>query len=202
MPKSSTTVVIFGSYAPSLLNFRGPLIEALVATRARVVAIAPDIDAVTAEGLARLGAEHRSLPLSNTSLNPLGAFKSLAALTEIFAEIRPDVVMGYTIKPVILGSLAAKRAGVPRIVALITGLGYAFTGGREFKRIISYLAGLVLYKIALSYCVCIIFQNQDDREYFRRKSLLPTKARIAVVDGSGVDIEQFSVCPLPDQPAF
>ncbi|BBI68843.1 hypothetical protein PKHYL_30340 [Psychrobacter sp. KH172YL61] len=46
-------------------------------------------------------------------------------------KVKPDYVLGYTIKPVIYGSLAAKLARVPHIFALITGLGYAFSGAEE-----------------------------------------------------------------------
>lgn len=196
------TVVLFGSYGPSLINFRGPLVEALVQRGARVVAMAPDIDPKTAARLVELGAEPLALDLVNSSLNPFKALRSVAELSRIFRALEPDVLIAYTIKPVTLGALAAHRAGVPNITAMITGLGYAFTWGWEPKRVISKLVATVLYKLAIFRCTSVIFQNPDDRDYFRSKGLLRGQAKVTVVDGSGIDLDHYAVRPLPESVTF
>lgn len=203
-PETSTgpVVVILGSYAPSLINFRGPLIQSLVERGARVIAMAPAIDAVTAGRITALGAEPRTLDLVNSSLNPLKALKTIVELTGVFREIRPDALIAYTIKPVTLGALAAHRAGIGKITALITGLGFAFTGGLEPRRIISNIAGTTLYRLALARCGAVIFQNADDRDEFLRRGILGRRANITVVNGSGVDVARFALAPLPPSPGF
>ncbi|HEX2762678.1 MAG TPA: glycosyltransferase family 4 protein [Allosphingosinicella sp.] len=196
------TVALLGSYAPSLILFRGPLIAAMVARGHRVVAMAPAIDADVAEKLRRLGAEPREVPLVNSSLNPLASAKTVAVLTALLREVRPDVFIGYTIKPVTLGSIAARRAGVGRIVALITGLGYAFTEGGGSKRRVSRAAATLLYRLALRCCGRIIFQNPDDRDFFRKLGLLPRGAEVALVKGSGIDLQAFAAAGLPGGMSF
>jgi glycosyltransferase involved in cell wall biosynthesis len=196
------TVALLGSYAPSLLLFRGPLIAEMVKRGHRVVAMAPSIGGEVADTLRGMGAEPREVPLVNSSLNPLASIKSISALTALLREIRPDVFIGYTIKPVTLGSIAAARAGVGQIVALVTGLGYAFTGGRDARRRLSRVAAGLLYRLAFRRCDRIIFQNPDDRDFFRKLGLLPKQANLSLVNGSGIDLEAFTPAPLPPRMSF
>ena len=159
---SGKTVLLLGSFAPSLVHFRGALIAAIVERGHRVVAAAPAIAPEVAAKLRGLGAEPRELRLVNASLNPLGMMQSLREVRSLIRDIRPDVLIAYTVKPVVLGALAGKAERVPRIVALITGVGYAFTGGREFKRLISRAVAAPLYRLALGRSDAVIFQNRDD----------------------------------------
>lgn len=195
------TVVVLGSYAPSLILFRGPLIEALVGRGYRVVAMAPAIDDKVAGKLRALGAEPRQVDLVNASLNPLATLKSVAALRRIFAEVGPHAVLSYTIKPVTLGSLAAAAAGVPKIIALITGLGFAFIPGAGAKRRIGRAVATFLYRRALRKAHVVIFQNPDDRQFFTDHKLLLGK-EAHVVNGSGIDLAHFTPAPLPSEPRF
>lgn len=196
------TVALLGSYAPSLILFRGPLIAEMVKRGHRVVAMAPGISSEVADTLREMGAEPREVPLVNSSLNPLASIRSISALTRLLREIRPDAFIGYTIKPVTLGSIAAARAGVGRIVALVTGLGYAFTGGRGAKRGLSRAAASLLYRLAFRRCHRIIFQNPDDRDFFGRLGLLPRDAKVSLVNGSGIDLDAFTPAPLPAGMSF
>jgi len=108
--------------------------------------------------------------------------------------------MGYTIKPVIYGSIAAWFARVPHRFALITGLGYAFQG--EGRR--GALRNLVqrLYAIALQRTHKVFFQNHDDEALFRSNGILKSSLPSAVLNGSGVDVGAFDLAPLPSEPVF
>jgi glycosyltransferase involved in cell wall biosynthesis len=189
-------VALLGSFAQSLVNFRAPLIAAMTAAGHEVHAIAPEIDPVLADQLRALGAVPHSIALSNAGLNPLATIRTTRDLERLFREIAPDTVISYTIKPVTLGSVAAWRAGVPNIVALITGLGYAFTEGGGLKRRIARIAATILYRRALARCTSIIFQNPDDEADFRRWGLLRPTAPVHQVNGSGVDLTRFAPAPL------
>src|SRR5690242_2191366 len=123
-------VLIVGSFAPSLISFRGALIAAMAKAGHSVVAAAPAIDPATAAGLRKLGAEPPKNLLSNSSLDPFAFVRSLGAMRRLVREARPDVMISYAIKPVILGALAGRAERVGRIVSVITGVGYAFTAGR------------------------------------------------------------------------
>lgn len=196
------TVLIAASYSPSLVNFRGALVKALRARGHRVHACAPGLpdDLATRDWLEAQGVVCHDVPLSRVGLNPLKDLATLVALVQLMRAIRPNVFLGYTIKPVIWGVLAARMAGVPRRVALITGLGYAFTGGASGMRAVVQRIARALYAQALRSADLVFFQNPDDRDDFRRLGLLPESTAVELVNGSGVDIEQFSVAALPEGP--
>ena len=195
-------VLLLGSYAPSLVNFRGPLIAALRACGHHVTAAAPDIDPDTCARLKALGADPRSVPISNTSLNPLSFIRSAREVSALLRSSRADALITYTAKPIVLGALAARRQGVERVISLVTGLGYAFTGGLEVRRLVGRTAASLLYRLALERSDVVLFQNPDDQAQFRRLRLLPPGTTSHVVRGSGVDIDHFAPVPVPVQPHF
>ncbi|HEX8641155.1 MAG TPA: glycosyltransferase family 4 protein [Allosphingosinicella sp.] len=203
--RQGKVILVLASYAPSLINFRGPLIAALIERGHKVIAVAPDIDAATQTALSGLGARAVSLKLSNASLNPLALLASYRELARLLRKVRPDVVFSYTIKPVILGALAGRAAGVRQIVSLITGLGYAFAsagdGGGVGRRVVRAVAA-ALYRRALARSDLVIFQNPDDRRDMQDMGLLAPDAATALVNGSGVDVEHFAPVPLPARPSF
>jgi glycosyltransferase involved in cell wall biosynthesis len=195
-------VLLLGSYAPSLINFRGPLVEAMVARGHQVIAAAPAIDDVTAARLRAIGAEPLSVPLSNTSLNPAELFRSYRALRQALRDHRPDTIIGYTIKPVVVGALAGRAEGL-RVVSLITGLGFAFTGEEvRGRRGLIRRAAALLYRAAIARSDVILFQNPDDRALFRQMRVLAPNREAFIVDGSGVDIDRFEPAPLPATLSF
>jgi glycosyltransferase involved in cell wall biosynthesis len=131
-------------------------------------------------------------------MNPCSDLLSLATYISLFRNLRPDVYFGYTAKPVIYGVLAAWLAGVPRRVAMITGLGYGFQGNSRR----AFLRAVVtnLYRAALSRATNVIFQNPDDLQTFQSLRLLPLRSKTSVVNGSGVDLARFQPHPLPQGP--
>ena len=196
------TVVVLGSYAPSLLVFRANLMAELVRRGYRVLAAAPSIEPAVRAGIEAIGAEPVEVPLSNQSMSPLSAARSLRVLTRLFRDLQPEAVISYTVKPVTLGSIAAARASVPKIVALVTGLGFAFTEGGGVKRRLSRFFAETLYRRAFRRCTAILFQNPDDRDHFRALGLLPADRPVTIVNGSGIDLDHFAPAPLPDRPVF
>lgn len=187
-------------YAPSLVNFRGPLLRELRARGHQVIALAPGRDEAVECQLAEWGVYYQSVSLERTGLNPRRDARDLVALTMVLRELRPDVFLGYTIKPATYGLLAARKAGVPRRYALITGLGYSFLGTGVKRRTISQLVS-ALYRIALAGAARVIFQNPDDRDLFTQKGLI-TAEKTALVNGSGVDLDHYAPAPLPAEPVF
>jgi glycosyltransferase involved in cell wall biosynthesis len=195
-------VALIGSFGPSLIHFRGPLIKEMVKRGHQVFALAPLIEAPTAATLREMGAEPVPIRLGRTSLNPLEAVATARELRLVLRRIQPDVVISYAIKPIVLGTPAARTAGAKRTVSLVTGLGYAFTGGREFKRRISRVAATRLYRRAFKRSDVAIFQNPDDLADFRRLRVLPASTETAMINGSGVDLDYFAPAPLPPGVSF
>lgn len=195
-------ILIIASLASSLRNFRGPLLEDLLARGHTVHAAAPELetDTETQAWLEARGVACHACPMARSGLSPVGDLRCMLALYRLMRRLRPDISLGYTIKPVIWGGLAAWMARVPQRVALITGLGYAFTGEAHGKR--ALVRGIVrrLYALALRRATLVFFQNPDDHADFDRWAILPPALPARVVNGSGVDTAAFAPAPFPDTP--
>lgn len=194
--------LLVGAFARSLVLFRGPLLESLVASGWEVHAAANALeeDSETLAGLSALEVTPHTLPIERTGMNVAADFKTLRAMVRLFRRIRPQAMLAYTIKPVVWGLIAGWMAGVPRRYALITGLGYAFTGEATGKRGVIRAIARSLYRVALSRSHGIFFQNPDDAALFAELDLLPAGVPVTIVDGSGVDLRHYQPQPLPQQP--
>lgn len=179
-------------------NFRGDLIKRIISCGYEVIVTGPN--RVGVEKIEALGARFVEIPMNKNGVNPNEDLKYQKALYELFKKEKPDVVLGYTSKPVIYGSIAAKKAGVPHKVAMITGLGYAFTAQTKKAKAIRAVMS-VLYKKALNCADTVIFQNPDDREQFVSSGLVKSE-KCRVVNGSGVNTNRFSVADYPDKITF
>lgn len=196
-------ILIIAGLAESLLNFRGPLLAALQAKGMQVHVAAPNLPegSGVCQQLQAQGYVVHSVPMRRTGTNPVADAFTLWQLWRLMRRIRPSHVLGYTIKPVIYGSLAAWLTGVPHRFALITGLGYSFQGQAHAR---GGLRALVqrLYGQALRRTHKVFFQNPDDHALFLSLGLLPPGTTSCVVNGSGVDVAAFAVAPVPPEPHF
>jgi glycosyltransferase involved in cell wall biosynthesis len=193
-------VVVIGGYAPSLILFRGPLLASMVARGHEVIATAGEADDATRAALAAIGVAFEDLPIERAGLDPRADAATVLALVRRLRALRPDVVLAYTIKPVVWGGIASRLAGVPHRFAMITGFGYAFQGQERLRRRALATAVRTLYRAGLSGCEAVFFQNPDDRREFEAMGLVPRGARVEVVRGSGVDTDHYAPVPLPDGP--
>lgn len=185
-------LIVAGS-PKSLIGFRKDFIKALISKGLTIHVAAPSLlteKNITKE-LSSLGVIPHNIIMQRTGINPWNDFKSLLSIWCLNRKVKPDYIMGYTIKPVIYGSLAAWFAGVPKRNALITGLGYAFQSGDSNKRNLVKKVAYWLYKISLSKCETIFFQNPDDERLFRTLGILTENSHTVVVNGSGINLELY-----------
>ena len=179
-------------------NFRGDLVKKIIKAGYEVIITGPNRDNV--EKVEELGARFVEIPMNKNGVNPLKDFAYMNALRKLFKEEKPDVILGYTSKPVIYASMAGKLAGVPHKVAMVTGAGYAFTAKTKKAKIIKLIMS-VLYKIGFMCADTVIFQNSDDKEQFINEKLVRAD-KCKIVNGSGVNMEKFSFEPYPQQMTF
>ncbi len=144
-----------------------------------------------------LGFPFVTLPVDRRGINPVADLRLLFTLYRWYRSVQPEVVHHFTIKPVIYGSLAARMAGVPRILNTITGLGHVFIEEdiRWLRRLVS-----MQYRLSLSCAHRTFFLNADDMRLFLDERLVsPHKALL--LPGSGVDTRHFvPECAPADQP--
>lgn len=181
--RNKKIIVMIGNMSWGMHKFRGDLMSKFVNLGHRVVVIAPRDD--WSKEIETLGCEFISLKLDRKGVNPFKDAVYLLKLTKILVKLRADIVLAYTIKPVLYGSIASWLAGVPQRIAITTGLGYTFS----VDNWISYLTKR-LYKFSLIFSSKVWFLNQDDLSLFLNEKLIsPSKSFI--LPGEGVDVEYY-----------
>jgi glycosyltransferase involved in cell wall biosynthesis len=144
-----------------------------------------------ARDLEREGVRFLPLPMSPDGTSPLQDAALLARYCSLLRKLAPAAFLGFTPKPNVYGSLAARLCGVPSVNNL-TGLGTAFIHGSTLERLVSSL-----YRLSLRNSEAVFFHNPDDRDLFvSRRLVRPDRA--SVIPGSGVDLELFRPAPFPD----
>ncbi|MBR9846423.1 MAG: glycosyltransferase family 4 protein [Algicola sp.] len=193
-------VMIIGALPSSLYNFRGKLIESFNANQLKLFALASGAIKKEVEKINRLGAEYIDAPISRNGLNPIEDIKTFSSLRNIFIGKQPDIILAYTIKPIIWGGLAARFTNVKSFYAMVTGLGYAFQKGGFAKYVLNALVKF-LYRSALKKSKGVIFQNRDNMQVFIDEGIVP-KEKCFLVNGSGVDLSHYNLSSLPSNPHF
>ncbi len=194
-------IVVLGSLALSLTNFRFQLLKTLVDNGCEVYACAPNADIEIIEKLTKIGVHYEHMAIENTGLNPFKDMFNCWKMAKKLKKLNPDYILSYTMKPVIYGSLAAQMAGVKNIYSMITGLGYGFTSQSIKARIIGIIMSGLL-KLSLYYNKRVFFQNPDDIEIFNIKGILNNKTKTQLINGSGVNLEHYKKTPLPEKFSF
>ncbi|MBB1424662.1 glycosyltransferase family 4 protein [Pseudoalteromonas sp. SG43-7] len=193
-------IIVIGTLPSSLYNFRGQLIKYISSLNIKVCALATAANIDDIKNIEFLGADYIDYPINRSGLNPFQDFNSFWSLRNIFKQEKPNIILAYTIKPIIFGSLAARYMPHCNFYALVTGLGFAFQKGNWKKNLLMKLV-IFLYKTALKRADKVIFQNPDNRQVFIDLGIVP-EHKAAIVNGSGVDISHFEVKPLPPTPRF
>ncbi|MCA9284664.1 MAG: glycosyltransferase family 4 protein [Phycisphaerales bacterium] len=195
-------IVLVGKNADHVLAYRGSLIRAAQARGHEVHAITGPSRLGTAPArLAEVGVPLHVVRFDGGGANPIRDALSLRALTRTMRRLHPDAVLCYNPKSIAYGPIAARAAGVRRVVAMVTGLGYAFTGSGLRRRLVR-LASTRLYRRAFARCDVVFLQNPDDRDLLRELGCLPPPAQVRLLPGSGVDLERFTEQPLPLRTRF
>lgn len=120
-----------------------------------------------------------------TGNNPLKDFSYFRQLKRIFKTEKPDIVFNYTIKPNIYGTFAAKLLKI-KVIDMVAGLGYVFTGN-GIKNIIAR----TLYKTALRMSDRVIVLNTYNYDLLLANKFVQKEQLILFKGGEGVNLQQF-----------
>lgn len=194
-------VIVIASLTRSLVNFRLELLAGIVAAGHDVTALAPDDDSESIQTLSDAGIDFRRILMQRTGTDPITDARTFLSIYREIRQLSPDVVIAYTMKPVIYGGLAARLAGVRERYALLTGFGYVFSADRGgARRNLLQAVSVFLYRRALVGTKAVIVYNEADAEDIRRHRLIGSQTPLLMVPGSGVNLERFAAVPVPSGP--
>ncbi len=163
----------------------------------RVILAAHESDATPK--IREAGIEVIPIPFIRRRLNPLAELRFTLHLAKLYRQIKPDLVHHIALKPIVIGGLAARLAGIQSIVNAPVGLGFVFSSEKPLAKLLRPLVSLLL-KITLSPTNAkVIFENPDDIQALAAAKIIRKNAAI-LIRGAGVDIQQFHPTPAPPGP--
>lgn len=182
-------ILFIANTTGSILNFRYGILKKLLKDGYKVETLAPyhsqeaySNNAV--ETLTAWGVTCNNIHFDSKGMNPLKDLELIKTYVEEFKRIKPDIVLGFTIKANIYGSVAARKTGIP-IITNITGLGNLYAR----KTLLTHV-GNMLYKWGFRKTHTVFFQNQDDMDLFLKHKNVK-KSQCDRLPGSGINLEKF-----------
>ena len=171
-----------------------------MARAARAAGFEVHVATRVADGAAAIKAEGFTLhpvPFVRGRISPLGTIATVRALRHVHRIVAPAIVHHVALQAAVLGSLAALGRSVSCVNAL-TGLGYTFTSGRAKAQLLRPIVGALLRLLFNRPRQIVLVQNPNDRDGVL--SLGIAAERIALIPGSGVDIDALQPLPEPQGP--
>lgn len=190
--KSNKRILVLANNDVGMYRFRKDLLAALLGAGHEVYISLPDGGFISE--LVQLGCRFIDTPIERRGMNPIHDGKLFHQYRAILKEVKPDLVLTYTIKPNIYGGLACRMAHIPYAVN-ITGLGSAIENGGWLKKFV-----LALYKPALKGARVIFFENTGNRDTLAATGVVP-KGRDVVLSGAGVNLEDYPYQSYPQEGA-
>ncbi len=179
-------VLILANSSKGVYGFRNELMMSLL-KKYEVIISVPD-DVCTTE-LTEEGCKVITTPINRRGMNPTEDMKLFFNYCRLLKDIRPAMVLTYTIKPNIYGGFACRLKKIPYITT-ITGLGSAMEGSGILQTLTTFL-----YRISMKKASCIFFQNETNQKIFEQRKI-KGKAQKRV-SGSGVDLTHFEYMEMP-----
>lgn len=185
MPKR---IVILANNSGGLYDFRGMLISELISRGDTVTALTPFDDKI--DELKALGAELIETPINRRGINPMEDFNLLWNYKKLLKELKPDLVITYTIKPNVYGGFVCRLLKIP-YAANITGLGTAFQDKGMIRKLVT-----LMYKVGLKKAKTVFFENSENRQIFINEKIVK-EDQSCLLNGAGVNLEHFGVAEYP-----
>lgn len=171
-----------------IYNFRLEIVERFITDGHEVHISSPYGERI--DDLVRLGSKYHEIKMDRHGLNPFDELRILNHYKHLIRSIKPDICLGFTIKPNIYGAIAARKFKVP-FVANITGLGTAVEMPGIKQKIF-----VGLYKYAFRDIQRVFFQNEENKQFFVSRNIAIDKGMI--LPGSGVNLERYKYCDYPE----
>lgn len=171
-----------------IYNFRLEIVERFIKDGHEVHISSPYGERI--EDLKALGAIYHEIKMERHGMNPKDELRILGEYKKLMKEVKPDICLGFTIKPNIYGAIAARGQHIP-FVANITGLGTAVENPGLSQKI-----SILLYKYAFKSVQRVFFQNEENKKFFDDHGL--AKGKGMIIPGSGVNLERYPYREYPE----
>lgn len=188
LPAGKKKILVLANYDVGLYKFRKALLEELIRQGAEVYISLPYGEYVPQ--LEALGCQFLETSVDRRGMNPLRDIRLYRQYGRILKELKPDLVITYTIKPNIYGGFACRMAKIPYAVN-ITGLGSAIEGGGMLRRLV-----FTMYRTGLKKAKAVFFENTGNRDILVHAGVVKQE-NTCVLQGAGINTEEYPLLPYP-----
>lgn len=168
--------------------FRKELIEAISSAGYEVLISCPD--GPKFDLMRDIPFIHDKPLIDRRGTNPIADFKLLCHYKKLFKQYSPAVVLTYTAKPNVYGSIAAYCLGIP-VINNVTGFGSVLNMSGIKRRVIT-----TLFRYAYRLSACIMFQNATNMQIAKDQGMVCGDCRL--IPGSGVDTDRYPLQEYPE----
>ncbi|MBO4368222.1 MAG: glycosyltransferase family 4 protein [Clostridia bacterium] len=180
-------ILILCNSSGGLYDFRDRLLQELAKEHELVISMPDDLKV---SELKALPSRIINTPMDRHGMRPAKEYRLMRTYRDMMEEVKPDLVLAYTIKPVVYGGMAARKLRIP-FIPTVTGLSDGFFSSAAVRKMTA-----MLYKAGLKKARCVFFQNQANLDFFSYNGIY--KGKTVLVSGSGVNLERFSPLPYPE----
>ncbi len=181
-------ILVLANNDVGLYQFRRELLAGLIGQGHDVYISLPDGELV--KPLCEMGCHFIDTPIDRRGINPATDLKLFSAYRRLIGEIRPDLVVTYTIKPNIYGGLVCRMKKIP-YAANITGLGTAFQKKGALRTLVT-----VMYKTALKKAKTVFFENAGNMQTLLDEKIV-RREQCCLLSGAGVNLDHYQPAPFP-----
>jgi glycosyltransferase involved in cell wall biosynthesis len=160
----------------------------------RVILVARESEATQA--IRAAGIEVVPVPFIRRRLNPFAELAFTFQLAAVYRRLKPDLVHHIALKPIVIGGIAGRLAGVPATVNAPVGLGFVFSSTKLLAKILRPIVSALLRLTLTPKNARVIFENPDDLEVLAGKNMIRRETAV-LIRGAGVDIDDFHPTAAP-----
>ena len=182
-------ILILANNDVGLYKFRKELLEELHKNHYEVFASLPAGE--FEEQIKALGCTYIETDINRRGTNPFEDLKLYGKYKKMMREIKPDLVLTYTIKPNVYGGMACQKYKIPYIVN-VTGLGSALENGGALQQLTKQM-----YKAGLKKANMVFLQNEENLNFMKKNGVL--SGPYDLIPGSGVNTSQYAYCDYPKE---
>lgn len=181
-------VLVVANFDVGLYKFRKELLQEILNSGHEVYISLPNGDLV--QPLVDMGCQFIETELDRRGMNPVTDLKLIGKYRKILNQVKPDLVITYTIKPNIYMGMLCKNRSIPYVIN-ITGLGTAFQSHGVMLKVF-----VEMYKIACKKAQTVIFENCENLQIFKDYRIVKEQ-QCLLNNGAGVNLEEYPFTAYP-----
>lgn len=180
-------ILILANNDVGLYQFRRELIQELQKEHTVTLSLP---NGVLIRPFEEMGCRFVNTPIDRRGIDPATDLALFRRYRRMLREIKPDLVITYTIKPNVYGGLACRLSKTP-YAANITGLGTAFQKKGWLRTLVTGL-----YKTALKRAKVVFFENCENQQTLLDRGIVRAE-QCKLLSGAGVNLQHYVPAPYP-----